>query len=287
MFLTQEVFGHQYRTAIEVGHTWKGAVGVTAADPDTDKATFKKEQEEIIQNFQQGMCLSCLLCSTSDMSYLHVKTVIISSIIVIKGPPDKDNKIRLDLPVGMPTVRGALKALVDEWKQQKASGRTKSDHPKDSQMVKTFIDQYERRLVSEKINTSQDRGANCALRDGYSTDKFVEMMAILWRPVTDKRYSILKDACISTRMSLAMRHQMCARDEDIRNSDLCDAFTLRIRKPRQYDNKQQIALILSLTRGKSVSTGTSQYAIALRHREFARCAVGAFAFHMFERIHVS
>ena len=199
---------------------------------------------------------------------------------------DEDGGIRLNIPVGMPTARGALKALVNLWEQQRAAGQNTNEHPGKSLIVKTVMDNYERRLVAAKVTASLDRAANCPLRDVYSVDKFVEMMAKLWRPVTDPRFRILQTTNISTRMSLALRHQMCLRDQDIRDLDLSDCFSVSVRKSVFGHVKAIFGLVFSLKTGKTVTAGTTQFSVALRHKEYARCAVGAFAFHLFQRFHV-
>jgi len=189
----------------------------------------------------------------------------------------------------MATARGVLKALVNLWEQQRASGKNSFEHPGKSLVVKSVMDRYERKLVAAKVTASLDRGANCPLRDVYSIQQFVEMMARLWRPVKEKGFKILESSNISTRMSLALRHQMCLRDQDIRDLDLADCFSVRVRARKGLRGvaKSVLGLVFSFKTGKSVTAGATQFSIALRHKEFARCAVGAFAFHLFQRFHVS
>ena len=187
----------------------------------------------------------------------------------------------------MPTVRGVVKALVSEWEKQRAQGFNKYEHPGRSLIVKTIMAQYERRLIQVKITASLDRAANCPLRDVYSVDKYVEMMAKLWRPVINKKYRALRDTHIATRMSIALRHQMVLRDQDVRDLDLADCFSVSVHKSVRGVLSPIFGLVFSYRTGKSVTGGTTQFAVALRHREYARCAVGAFAFHLFERFHVS
>jgi hypothetical protein len=204
-------------------------------------------------------------------------------LIANREIPDTDGSIRLELPVGIRTIEAVLKSMVNEWKYQKASGESFEENPNRSLVVKALKAKYHRRLVTLKLSSSLDRGVSCPLRDVYSVEKYAEMMSKLW---LDDQHNDLKGVNISTRMSLSLRHQMCLRDQDIRNLDLADCFSVQIERQQKGVVKRYLGLVFSLKTGKTVATGTTQFAVAMRHKEFARCCVGAFAFHLFERFHV-
>jgi len=119
--------------------------------------------------------------------------------------------------------------------------------------------------VAAKVTTSLDCAANCPLRDVYSVEKYVEMMAKLWRPIVNKKYKILNVSNISTCMSLALWHQMCLRDQDVRELDLEDCFSVRVQKSSCGVLKPIFGLVFSLKTGKTVTAGTTQFSVALHH----------------------
>jgi hypothetical protein len=268
--------------------SFDGVIGLTSADPQRDKAAHEAEVNDIRCKFESGQCHEYVhILNSGLLLSLLLLTLCLLLLLVRKEGVDEDGGMRLDLPIGMATVRGVVKALNSRWLTQRAEGWNLNEKPGKSLIVKTIVDQYERRLVSEKVTSSLDRAANCPLRDAYSPEKFVEMMARLWRPIRNVNYKILRDTNISTRMSLALRHQMCLRDQDVRDLDLADCFSVRVRKAVRGVIKPLFGLVFSLKTGKTVTAGTTQFAVALRHKEYVRCAVGAFAFHLFQRFHVS
>lgn len=141
--------------------------------------------------------------------------------------------------------------------------------------------------MAAKVTASLDHAANCPLRDVYLVKKYVEMMAKLWHPIVNKKYTILCVSNISTCMSLALQYQMCLCDQDIRELDLADCFLVHVQKSSHGVLKSIFGLVFSLKTGKTITAGTTQFSVALHHQEYAQCAVGAFAFHLFDHFHVS
>jgi hypothetical protein len=178
-----------------------------------------------------------------------------------------------------------MKALVHEWTHQRAAGGNHFEKPRDSPRVVDAIAAYYRRLVVDKVSPTLDRGAYCPLRDGYSLDEFLKLMAMLWKgeyPNWNKRMTYIRD-----RAAINLRHQMLLRDEDLRHLDLADCFSERVVTPIYGTTKAINGLTFCLSRGKTLADFEKNYSLVLRHKEYLRCGVGAFAFYLFERFHVS
>jgi hypothetical protein len=91
---------------------------------------------------------------------------------------------------------------------------------------------------------------------------------------------------IRERFCMTARHHMVLRDEDIRNLKLSDTFCIQQRH-NTHGSQLATGLVFAISRGKTNKHRVRLFATAFRHKDFLRCAVGAFAFYMFERFHVS
>jgi hypothetical protein len=87
--------------------------------------------------------------------------------------------------------------------------------------------------------------------------------------------------------SLSSRHQMLLRDQDIRNLRFSDCFHSTIQQRLAGGKQQAVGVVFCLTEGKNVEPGELRYSCAIRHANPHRCAVSAFAFHLYSILQVS
>lgn len=156
--------------------------------------------------------------------------------------------------------------------------------PRQSKEVMGDIALYNRKLVVDRSVPTLDRGSFCSLRDGYEIPQFNLMMAQLWRGTYPNWY--LYNTHMRDRLSISWRHHLLLRDEDIRNLDVSDCFC-EVVDYQLYGTSVPIRGLAICLRGGKVRADKSEFSLALRHNDFGRCPVGAFAFYMFERFHVS
>lgn len=139
----------------------------------------------------------------------------------------------------------------------------------------------------------------CLVRDPYTERQLIAMLAFTWRqqapfpPPLEPGVKPRNAYDNSTRFPhirehfcLTVRHNMILRDEDLQHLNLADVFSVdRTRSVR--GSKRDLRLCFCIHRGKTNPTGKKMYAAAFRHKNFLPCPVGAFAFYMLERFHVS
>jgi hypothetical protein len=213
------------------------------------------------------------------------------------GEPSKEMKLkageysvspyyRIVVPIGKETVEAVLKGITRLWVYQKndASNPSKFPKPCDSKLVHNAKESYYRRLVMDSLTSWPDRGVYCSLRDGYSVDDFIRMMVKLWKGFAtwDRRTTLIRD-----RMAINLRHQAFFRDQSLRMMALSDCFRESISTSFSGTTGKVHGLTFCLRAGKTQPDFKTDFAMVLRHKNYIRCGVGATAFCLFERFHVS
>jgi hypothetical protein len=90
---------------------------------------------------------------------------------------------------------------------------------------------------------------------------------------------------IREHFSLAVRHSMLLRDEDLRRLNLADMFGYQL--PKGVGEVQTATLLtFSMKQGKTNQNHCQEYGCAIRHYDVRRCSVGALAFYLFDRFQV-
>jgi hypothetical protein len=90
---------------------------------------------------------------------------------------------------------------------------------------------------------------------------------------------------IREHFSLAIRHSMLLRDEDLRRLNLADMFGYQL--PRGVGEVQSVTLLtFSMKQGKTNQNHRQEYGCAIRHEDVRRCSIGALAFYLFDRFQV-
>lgn len=151
--------------------------------------------------------------------------------------------------------------------------------PKVCKEVKTIIKQYGASLVYDQVQTSADRAAHCIIRDSYKIGQFIKILLDLWCS-TEKLH-------LRERFSIAARHHMLLRDQDLRNLNFSDCFFNIVSGTQHRGAQQAVALIFCLDKGKTLKDGEVKFASAMRHYNLYRCPFSAFAFYMFSKLQVN
>jgi hypothetical protein len=182
------------------------------------------------------------------------------------------------VPVGRSVLDNALKTLMEIYRFQSEAGLIDCIiSPRDAPGVKQIIKNYNYRLRFQSLYSSHDRAAGCILRDAYTIRDFIRMLETAWkgRDKVNARDNHLRDF-----FSMAARHQMLLRDEDIRNLNFSDCFSTQI--SNQNHGSQPVSMfVFAITRGKTNVRNNFWYAGAIRHKDVRRCTFSAFAFYLF------
>lgn len=169
--------------------------------------------------------------------------------------------------------------------------------PRDDPLIRKAYREYKQSLVYDEEFKGSTRQGTCAVRDPYTERQFITMLAFTWRqqaplPLPDsarvkRRYdTTTRFPHIREHFCITARHHMVLRDEDLRNINLSDCFSVDRTRPVPGSNRA-LGLVFCFHRGKTNTDGKKVYAAAFRHKNFLRCPFGAFAFYMLERFQVS
>lgn len=235
-----------------------------------------------------------LLKSNLDFSFLPLQ-LSIGCLVFESGTKDAHGNTIIWVPIGFEAVDMARKALIFLWKRQKSYEAllpSEEPHPRKDLPLMKAIEEYEIKLVFDSASSSDIRLTACSIQDPYTPVQFRRMLSFLWREELHRqvegkraynnsgRYQYMRE-----RLALLARHHMLLRDEDLRNANLLDIFSL-VERHTAPGSGLALGVIICLPRGKTNKTGQNQYATAFRHEDLNRCTVGGFAFYMFERFEV-
>ena len=136
---------------------------------------------------------------------------------------------------------------------------------------------------SSRSNISSSKSSSeslAATRDAmYNAADFLRMMDVFWElPV---------ETGLRDRAAFSLRHQLFLQDQDHRQLDLADCFTENFEITLRGNPYRIHGMALAMRGGAILPDGNTPVAIALRHKDFRRCSVGAVAFHLLERFQVS
>jgi len=197
--------------------------------------------------------------------------------------------------VSYETVDNARKSLIYLWKhqaQRTAAYPNPASNPRQDAPLRDAIDDYEVALVYDQAFIGSTRSDSCSIRDPYTEKEFIRMITHTWcqrpmRQLKGKRFyqSAGRYRHIREHLCLLARHHMLLRDEDARNLNLSDIFSIQTRHSAT-GSAIATGLTFCLSRGKTNRKGVKLYATAFRHKRFYRCTVAAFAFYMLERFMV-
>jgi hypothetical protein len=197
--------------------------------------------------------------------------------------------------VSYETVDSARKSLIYLWRhqaQRTAAYPNPASNPRQDALLRDAIDDYEVSLVYDQSIIGSALSDFCSVRDPYTEKEFIQMITHTWcqRPMRQLKGKRLYQSAgryrhIREHLCLFARHHMLLRDEDARNLNLSNIFSIQTRHSATGSDIAT-GLTFCLSRGKTNRNGVKLYATAFRHRRFYRCTVGAFAFYMLERFMV-
>lgn len=91
---------------------------------------------------------------------------------------------------------------------------------------------------------------------------------------------------VRDRASFSLRHQMFLPDDYLRHIDLMNCFADMHTIMSSGDPVNVIGLSFCLQRGRGFLGASTEISVALRHKDYRRCAVGSLALYLFSRFHV-
>lgn len=187
----------------------------------------------------------------------------------------------MEIPIGIESVLQYKKSIQKLYEYQEKSRALEWPCPNKMKDLLKKIKNYGHRLVYDEISTTNERAANCSLRDSYQIEQLSQMLEDLWQ---SKRKTSLRDA-----FCIASRHQMLLRDQDLRNLNYSDCFYQTA--PNFYQQtegtQKMLAMVFCLDKGKTLKEGERNYACAIRHKNVHRCAISWCAFYLFSLLQVS
>lgn len=200
-------------------------------------------------------------------------------IVTENAPTDKSGKAKkVKLPIGIESVNQYKKALMALHDYQFETRRIVWPSPKVCKEVKNIIKQYGERLKYDQVQTHADRAAHCIIRDSYKIGQLTRILLDLW--CSNDRFHMRE------RFSIAARHHMLLRDQDLRNLNFSDCFSTIISRTQHRGVQQAVALLFCLDKVKTLKDGEVKFACAMRHYNLYRCPFSAFAFYLFSKLQV-
>ena len=158
----------------------------------------------------------------------------------------------------------------------------KTYQDRDNSNVRNMIIRHlENDVVHGSIKGKQDKGDNCKFRDSYTNLEHLRMLSYSWMKEGTAIAPLNREHFI-----LAASHGMLLRGEDLRGLVFANCFIQQIPKGR-LDNQAVHMMTFVMEEGKTIVGERKEYAGAVRHEDVRRCVVGAFAFYVFDRFHVS
>ena len=151
--------------------------------------------------------------------------------------------------------------------------------PSGMKIFNSAVNKYNNSLFVQGMQSGQRRTADCVLRDSYSISDFHDILMDLW--TKEKQRPQEFDLNYRDMFSIAVRHNMLLRDEDLRHINFSDCFSTIVTQ-RFAGGQQAIGLTFKLNHGKTNKNNQNWYACALRHEDVRRCCFSAFAFYMFQ-----
>ncbi|KAF9418933.1 hypothetical protein BGZ76_004319, partial [Entomortierella beljakovae] len=164
------------------------------------------------------------------------------------APTDKSGKKKvLEIPIGSESVKQHRKALMFLHAFQVEQRSVEWRSPKFCTALKDIIKSYERSLLYDHVQTSQDRGAHCVLGGSYSTGQLITVLKQYW--MSGNGLSIREMFCVSAR------HHMLLRAQDLSNLNFTDCFPTIISQKQHRGSQQVVALTFSSKIGKNLNEG--------------------------------
>ena len=177
------------------------------------------------------------------------------------------------IALGRESVLAYVKAIADIYSKQKALGLNPHG-PARGPLVRTFLDTLEKEKVKSKRQNFEDRGKN-TLNDGYTKQELEKVSDYF---LTEKNDHL---GC-RDRLCFLISHAMLCRSQTALGMQFADLFLLVL---ESQGVSECIALVATITFGKTNQHGKIEYGSSVRHHDVEVCSVGALAMNLFSRFH--
>jgi hypothetical protein len=177
--------------------------------------------------------------------------------------------------MGLENLQQHINAVIDLWRLQKAQGLVSGESPRSGAAIKGLIRHHKRSKEKRKRSLYLDKGVGTVV-DGYRQPDVLRIA----------NYFFEKGTMVSfrSRVDFLMGHSMLCRSEDKRNACLSNLGILELENEGPTSCQ---AMILTLARSKTNQEGRNEIGVAIRHKDVFQCPVGALAFYLFFRFHLS
>lgn len=167
---------------------------------------------------------------------------------------------------------GFVKAITSLYNDQVALKTNPHPHPR-GHLTKTFLNTFVKKTTEKKRENFEDRGKNL-LNDGYTQKEMVEV----------SKYFLNNASPLSARNRLVflMSHAMLLRSQNATGMQLADLFCMEI---EDQGISECIAVVASISWGKTNNSGKTEYGSCIRHKNVEVCPVNAFAIYFFSLYH--
>ncbi|KAG0276164.1 hypothetical protein BGZ96_003436 [Linnemannia gamsii] len=201
------------------------------------------------------------------------------------GNDVRPKSVKILVPYGVSRVNQAYSAIIYLWTLQTTRLQQKSTVApiRPSILIDEAIETYKRSLVSGILKAEHmqkdENGNNIrierddttdsyATTNKYSVDEHIKIMLYTWQQLVTARSAGMRE-----HFTLAVRHAMLLRDEDLRRLNIasCTVDTIQ----RRLDGTQAImTMVFSIHGGKNSQHGYRQEGVAVRHHDVRRCSIG-------------
>lgn len=198
----------------------------------------------------------------------------------VKPEQDK-SKVLYGLCEGA-TMDQALKTLVHLQSRQsnRVVNPNNASPLRKSTAIRETLSKYNNDLVFGELVNHRNWSASCTVRNAYSIDEHIRCLLDSWQQPVSASSPGMK-----LHLSLALRHAMMLRDEDLRGVCFSDLFM----DPAVNvvgGTQNLVYLMFAFHRGKTNKSGKVLYGISARHSDVRRCSVGALGFYFYDLFHV-
>ncbi|KAF9384338.1 hypothetical protein CPC16_008479, partial [Podila verticillata] len=197
----------------------------------------------------------------------------------VKPEQDK-SKVLYGLCEGA-TMDQALKTLVHLQSQQsnRVVNPNNASPLRKSTAIRETLSKYNNDLVFGELVNHRNWSASCTVRNAYSIDEHIRCLLDSWQQPVSASSPGMK-----LHLSLALRHAMMLRDEDLQGVCFSDLFM----DPAVNvvgGTQNLVYLMFAFHRGKTNKSGKVLYGISARHSDVRRCSVGALGFYFYDLFH--
>ena len=239
--------------------------------PSTTTKTYAVEQRRFLEWCQNDSRFTGPSTCTVDEEKLlvYIWKEVIGRTNSVRSVPGQR------VTVGIATVKLAITAIKDIWRQQCADNINSNPNPRGDRvlaLVKYVQECEHRRNVEE--NADRARGTQS---DGYTSTKEMESIAN-----TFLKGGATSDCSWRNRAMFLVQHYGVLRGQTARQFDFAD---LQCRKFNVNAPTDCIALVLITKRSKTNHVNRIEEIGILRAKEPEVCAVGALALYFFARYH--